>query len=1037
MFLSNLSIKRPVLTGVIIVGLLFFGLLAYTSLPLNLMPAIDIGVVTVQTVYPGAGPREIEMQVTRKIEDAVSTISGIDYMQSYSMEGVSIVVIFFELDVDADIANQEVKDKTAAILNELPEDAQRPVIEKLDFGTEPIMDITLTGDLDLKELREIADKTLKDRLSQIEGVARVEIVGGAEREIRVEFDNRVVFQNSLSLSQLAQILAMHNMNMPGGQFEQNDQEYSVRFQGEFSSVQDLETLDVPTPYGNKKLGQLATVRDTGSDVRERTIYFDLEENDRNDRVVLLQIVPAPDGNTVEITRSVREALPVIEAGLPAGSQLTIVNDDSVFIEDTVADTMMNVILGIVLTGLVLLFFLHDLRSTLIVALAMPISIFSSFTLIKAVGFTQNVMTLMGLSTSVGILVTNSVVVLENIFRHKQMGHNRIESADRGTSEIAIAVVASTLTNVVVFVPIAMMSGIIGIVLRELALTVTFATLFSLLVSLTVTPMLASLILPESDKKKHPLGKRLEAMFASWERVYKKILSGIFARKIRGVLVVVIVFLVFVCSLFIATRVGFEFFPELDEGSITIEVELPQGYTLNETAGMIEQIENRVSGRNEVVHILTTLGSLSSLDRGTNMAKMNVQLVDNDERELSSRQLASRFIRDLSDIPNAKIRVSAISGAGMSSSPIEFYLQGQDNDMLEVYKEELLGKISDTEGLVNLTTSSRSGKPEITLIPDRVRIAEAGLSVYELAFTLRSAVEGVVATTYRELGNEYDIRVLLQDESVDTPEEIGNIAVASPNGMYRLAHFADVDFTEGYSTILHRDKFRTILFSGGNAPGYPLGNVVTEIQKGIDSMDLPPGYEVTWGGDAEMMQESMFEMLKAFAIAVLLLYMLLAAVLENLVQPILILITIPLALIGVFFSLFFAGITMNIMSMMAIIMLIGIVVNAAILLLDYTNILRKQGMDARTALTEACPTKLKPIIMSTLAIILGMMPMALGIGSSGAEMRQPLGIVSIGGLIVSAILTLIVIPTMYNLFTRDKGTRKTSQRSKEINVRESY
>ena len=1019
MFLSTLSIKRPVLTGVIIVGLLFFGLLAYMSLPLNLMPSVDIGVVTVQTVYPGAGPREIEMQVTKKIEDAVSTISGIDYMQSYSMESVSIVVIFFELDVDADIANQEVKDKTAAILNELPDDAQRPVIEKLDFGTEPIMDITLTGNQDLKELREIADKTLKDQLSQIEGVARVEIVGGAEREIRVEFDNRVVFQNSLSLPQLAQILAIHNINMPGGQFEQHGQEYSVRFQGEFASIQDLEILDIPTPFGNKKLGQLARVKDTGSDVRERTIYFDLKGNERNDRVVLLQIVPAPDGNTVEIARSVRKALPVIEGGLPAGSNLTIVNDDSVFIEDTVRDTMMNVILGILLTGLVLLFFLHDLRSTIIVALAMPISIFSSFTLIKAAGFTQNILTLMGLSTSVGILVTNSVVVLENIFRHKQMGHNRIKSADLGTSEIAKAVIASTLTNIVVFVPIAMMSGIIGKFLRELALTVTFATIFSLLVSLTVTPMLASLILPESDKKKHPLGKRLESMFTSWEQFYKKMLSGIFARKVRGILVIAAVFLVFVFSLFIGSRVGFEFFPELDEGSVTIEVELPQGYTLNETARMIQQIEGRVMGRDEVVHILTTLGSLSSLDKGTNMAKINIQLVDTDERELSSRQMASLFIGELSDIPNAKIRVSAISGAGMSSSPIEFYLRGQDNDRLEVYKEELLGTIRDTEGLVNLTTSSRTGKPEITLTPNRIKIAEAGLSVYELAFTLRSAIEGVVATTYRELGNEYDIRVVLQDESVDTPEEIGNIAVASPDGVYRLAHFASVDFTEGYSTILHRDKLRTIQFSGGNAPGYPLGNVVADIQKGIDSMDLPPGYEVTWGGDAEMMQESMLEMLKAFAIALLLLYMLLAAVLENLVQPILILITIPLALIGVFISLFLAGITMNMMSMMAIIMLIGIVVNAAILLLDYTNILRKQGMDARTALLEACPTKLKPIIMSTLAIILGMMPMALGIGSAGAEMRQPLGIVSIGGLIVSAILTLIVIPTLYNLFSRDK------------------
>ncbi len=1022
MFLSNLSIKKPVLISMIIIGLLFFGLLAYVSLPLNLMPSIDIGVVTVQTVYPGAGPREIEMQITKKIEDAVSTISGIDYMQSYSMESVSIVVIFFELDVDADIANQQVKDRTAAILTELPADAERPVVEKLDFGTEPIMDITLTGDQDLKELREIADKTVKDRLSQIEGVARVEIVGGADREIRVELDNRVVFQNSLSLSQLGQILAIHNMNMPGGQFEQYDQEYSVRLQGEFSSIQDIETLDIPTPYGNKKLGQIARIRDTGSDVRERTIYFDLEDNVRNDRVVLLQIVPAPDGNTVEIARSVRKALPVIEGSLSAGASLTIVNDDSVWIEDTVRDTMMNVILGILLAGLVLLFFLHDLRSTIIVALAMPISIFSSFTLIKAAGFTQNIMTLMGLSTSVGILVTNSVVVLENIFRHKQMGHNRYESADRGTSEIATAVIASTLTNVVVFVPIAMMSGIIGKVLRELALTVTFATLFSLLVSFTVTPMLASLILPESDKKKHPLGKRLESMFASWEKFYQNILRGIFARKIRGIGVIAAVFLIFVFSIFIGSRVGFEFFPELDEGNVTVEVELPQGYNLNETARMIERIEERVVGRAEVVHILTTLGSLSSLDKGTNMAKIRIKLVDADERDLSSRQMANLFIRELSDIPNAKIRISAISGAGMSSSPIEFYLKGQDNDMLEVYKEELLSNIRDTQGLVNLTTSSRTGKPEVTLIPDRVKIAEAGLSVYDLAFTLRSAIEGIVATTYRELGNEYDIRVVLQDESVDTPEEIGNITVVSPNDTYRLAHFASVDFTEGYSTILHRDKFRTIQFSGGNAPGYPLGDVVADIQRGIDRMDMPPGYEVTWGGDAEMMRESMFEMLKAFLIAVLLLYMLLAAILENLVQPILILITIPLALIGVFLSLFITGITMNMMSMMAIIMLIGIVVNAAILLLDYTNTLRKQGKDTKTALTQACPTKLKPIIMSTLAIILGMMPLALGIGSAGAEMRQPLGIVSIGGLIVSAVLTLIVIPTLYNLFSRDRSVK---------------
>jgi HAE1 family hydrophobic/amphiphilic exporter-1 len=1019
MFLSNLSIKRPVLMSMVIVGLLIFGILAYTGLPLNLMPAVDIGVVTVQTVYPGAGPREIETQVTKKVEDAVSTISGIDYMQSYSMESVSILVIFFEYGVDADVANQEVKDKVSAVLNEFPADAERPVIEKLDFGTNPIMDIILTGSQDLKELRELADKRVKDRFSQIEGVARVDIVGGASREIRVELDNRLVFQNSISLSQLGQILAVHNMNMPAGEFEERGQEYSVRMQGEFQSLQDIETLDIPTPYGNKKLGQLARVRDTGSEVRERTIYFNLAEDVRNDRVVLLQIVPAPDGNTVEIARGVRKELPLIERSLPAGSRLSVVDDSSVFIESAVQDTMINIVLGIVLTGIVLLFFLHDLRSTIIVALAMPISIFSSFILIKAAGFTQNILTLMGLSTSVGILVTNSVVVLENIFRHMQMGNTRLMAADRGTSEIATAVIASTLTNVVVFVPIAMMAGVIGKILREFALTVTFATLFSLLVSFTVTPMLASLILPERDRKKHPLGRRLETMFHSWEEGYRKLLSTIFARKIRSLAVIGAVVVVFIFSMFLATRVGFEFFPELDQGTVTVEVELPQGYNLDETARTIEQIEQRVTAHEEVVHVLTTLGSLSSLDKGTNMARVSIKLVDSDERMLSSRQLSNIFIRELSDIPNAKIRVSAISGAGMSSSPIEFYLRGQDNERLEVYKDQLLAMVKDTPGLVNLSTSSRRGKPEVTLLPDRAKMAEAGLTVYELALTLRNAIEGTVTSRYRELGNEYDIRVVLQEESVDSPEDIGNITVVSPGGVFRLAQFARVDFTDGYSTILHRDKYRTIQFTGSNAPGHPLGTVVASLQSSIDTMDLPTGYEVTWGGDAEMMQESMREMLKAFAIAVLLIYMLLAAILENLVQPILILITIPLALIGVFGALYLTGITMNMMSMMAIIMLVGIVVNAAILILDYTNILRRGGKDVKSALIEACPTKLKPIIMSTLAIILGMLPMALGIGSAGSEMRRPLGIVSIGGLIVSAVLTLIVIPTLYNLLIRDR------------------
>jgi HAE1 family hydrophobic/amphiphilic exporter-1 len=1014
MFLSNISIKRPVMISMLLIVFLIFGLLAFFELPIDLFPEINIPYVTVQTVYPGAGPQEIETLITKKIEDAVGTISKIDTIESFSLEGASIVLISFDLGKDPDIANQEVKDKVGAIIAELPSDAEQPTIEKLEIGVESIIDVLFTGDMDMRELYQIADTRLKDRLSQVDGVARVNVLGGEEREIRVELDNRMVFQNKISLSQLAQILAVQNLDMPGGFFEEGSQEYSVRFKGEFNSVQTIAQLDIPTVYGTKKLGQIAEIKDSSAEVRERTIFFDNINKIKNERMVLLSIVKSPDGNTVKIAKDIKKALPSIQREMPPGTRLSLVKDDSIFIESSVNDTFMNIVLGVFLTAGILLFFLHDLRSTLIAALAMPMSIISTFMVMRISGFTFNILTLMGLSTSVGILVTNSVVVLENIFRHREMGHNRKLAADRGTSEIATAVLASTLTNVAVFLPIATMGGVAGIFFKEFALTVTYATFFSLLISFTLTPMMASLILPEHDTKKHPVGKRLEGMFRAFERRYQLVLRGLLERKLRGVMVIVGVVILFVFSLFIAGQIGFEFMPAFDQGDINIAVELPQGYNLQETAALVDSIEERIKNHEEVRHILTTLGSTGELDKGANLARMWVKLVDVSERELSSKQAESLFIRQLSDIPNARITVSAVSHSAEGGSPIQFYIAGQDNEQLEHHKNEILSSIRDVEGLINLDTSSRTGKPEITLVPDRRKIAEAGLTVYDLAFTLRSAVDGVVATQYKEAGNEYDVRVVLTEESVDTPEEVGNVVVTSTNGTYRLAHFADIQFSEGYSKILHRDKFKTIQFTGSPAPGYPLGDVVGGIRAKLSNIQLPEGYKITWGGEAEMMEETMLDMLRAILIAILLTYMLLSAILENLFQPLLILGTFPLALIGVFLALFVTGTTMNIASMMAIIMLLGIVVNNAILLLDYTNQLRRGGSSIRNALLEACPTKLKPILMSNAAIILGMFPMAVGFGSAGREMRMPLGIVSIGGLIMSAVLTLIIIPTIYNL-----------------------
>jgi len=1019
MFLSDISIKRPIMISMVLLVFLVFGTLAYFTLTLDMFPEVDVGFVTVQTLYPGSGPREIETQVTKKIEDAVATISKIDWMRSYSMDSVSLVLVKFEIGKSADLAVREMKDKIDAILNELPDDADTPIVEKFDLRAQPVLDIVLSGNLSMTELYELADKRLKDRFSQVEGVARVDIVGGQEREIRVELDNRVVFENAISLAQLSQILQTQNIDLPGGQFQKKSQEYSVRLKGQLKNIEEMKQMEVPTAFGAKKLGTIADVRDSGEEIRERSIYFDNLRKYRDENVVLLSIIKSADGNTVDMARGIHERLPNIEKDLPAQCKLSIANDHSTFIESSVEDTLSNIFLGIILTGLVLLFFLHDFRSTIIVALAMPFSIVSTFMLMQVSGFSLNIMTLMGLSTAVGILVTNSVVVLENIFRHKQLGLGKKKAAGKGTAEIAIAVVASTLTNIVVFLPIASMSSLVGQFFKEFALTVTYATLFSLLVSFTLTPMMASLIIPESNNKKHLIGQKLEKMFHSWERWYQKILKVILANRFRSFLVLLISFLLFFLSFFNASRVGFEFMPTLDQGEIRLNIELPQGYNLDETARFIETIEHRIQKHPEVRHILTQLGSISETEIGTNLAKLSVKLVDAEKRNMSSDQMASGFIRELSDVPNAYIRVAAVAAGAHDDAPIQFFLMGQDVDQLELYKNEILKNIKTVPGLVNISTSSRPGKPEITLIPDRKKLADVGLSVYQLAMTLRSAVEGIEATRYKEGGEEYDIRVVMKKDSVDSPEKIANLAVVTQKGVFRLSQLAEINFTEGYSKISHNEKYKAIEFTGYTAAGFVLGDVVEKIREGIQKVDLPGGYKIDWGGDVQMMEESIRDMLRTFLIAFLLTYMLLAAVLESLTQPLMIMGTVPMALIGVFVAMDLTGKSMNIISMMAIIMLLGIVVNNAILLLDYTNILRKEGRKVKEALIEACPTKLKPIIMATIAIILGMLPMALGMGASGKEFRQPMGIVSIGGLIVSAVLTLVVIPAVYNLTTRRK------------------
>jgi hydrophobic/amphiphilic exporter-1 (mainly G- bacteria), HAE1 family len=1025
MFLAKASINRPVMTTMGILVFIIFGLLAYFSLSVNLAPDVEIPWVTVTTVYPGAGPKEIETLISKPIEDAVSTVSLIERVESYSLDGVSIVIVEFKLQKNVDIANQEVKDKVDAILNVLPSDAERPIVQKVDIRSFPVVDVVLSGDLDPRELFLIADRQLKDRFSQIEGVAQVNIVGGQEREIRIVLDDRVVYEQDISLPQLLQVLQANNMDIPGGYFSVHDQEYTVRLSGEYSDLETIEEMSIHTPYGPRKIRQFADVIDSGKDIRMRAIYYNKEKNIRDENVVRLGIVKSAEGNTVEVAKNVHAILPDVLATLPEGVTLEVVNDESNFIESSLNDTMSNVLLGVLFTSLVLLVFLHDFRSTLIVAMSMPTSIISTFLLLQTFGLSLNMMTLMGLSVSVGVLVANSVVVIENIFRYKNMGRKNKESAYFGTREVTVAVLAATLTNIVVFLPIANMSSMVGMWLRELALAAVFATIFSLIMSFTLTPMLASVLLPEKPKKGR-IGKWFDRFEARNTRIYERMLTLVLSNKKISLLVVVGAFVLFFVTMGgVGPFIGVDFLPALDDGKIRIEVELPEGYNLEESARVLASIENKLKEYPDVIHILTDLGRLSFLDLGSNMGMMTVQLVERSERDLGVEEIIGIFVEELASIPNARIKVFNATEAGGPGAPVQFYLLGYDLDILEEKKDEIMALIHDVPGLINLDNTSRAGKPELTVYPHRQKLTDAGLTTMDLALTLRASIEGMVSSQYRELGNEYDITVTLSDESTNAHEKIGNIPIISPvSGAMRISQVADVEFTTGFTKILHRDKYVTISFTGSPAAGVPLGDVTAEIDRRLTGLDLPPGYRTVWGGNVQMMNEMVQDMVFAFFLAVLLTYMLLAAILESFWQPVLIMITVLLAMIGVILSLYITDTTFSITSLMAIIMLIGIVVNNAILMLDFTNQLRREeGKLPKEALLMACPVKLKPILMSTTAIILGMLPLALGIGQAGVEWRVPLGVVAIGGLAVSTVMTLFVIPAFYYLTSREKSEIK--------------
>jgi HAE1 family hydrophobic/amphiphilic exporter-1 len=1015
-----MAVTRPVLTTVIVAAILVLGLFSYFRLVVDLFPEVEFPFVTITTIYPGAGPEEVESQISKRIEDAVSTIAGIKRMDSINRESLSLVFIEFKLGVDQDQAGIDVKEKVEQILNELPQNVEKPQVAKFDFRALPILNLALTGPQSLRELYKVADKQVRDALSQAPGVASVTIVGGRQREIRVALDPAQLVAFGLDASQVVAAIARENVSVPAGRVTEPGQEFSLRVLGEFDDLNELRRLPVALPDGGAvRVSDLGRVIDTAEEARDMAALDGVSS-------VGLSVQKRTDANTVETAANVRDQIARLSAALPSGVRIDVVRDNSVFIRTAVRDVLINILIGIALCTALLYLFLHSLRTTVIAAIAMPTSIVATFLLMDFGGFSINIVTLLALGISIGVLVTNAIVVLESISRHLNvLGEDPKTAAREGTDEVAIAVAATAMTNVVVFTPIAFMGGIIGMFFYEFGLTVVFATLFSLLVSFTLTPMLAAKLLKQKAEQEQKLSSRgrllhaFEAPFLGlariWERGYLAVEAG-YGRALgwsvrHRVRTTAIVAVVFFAGLYLFGFVGGEFFPESDNGYLQVIVNLPAGTTLDQTHELLVELEDIV--RIEVPESESILMTVGGENKGVEDGELVIRLAPLAQRDRDVFQIMNELRESLAVLPAADIGVQQFSSFGESKSIIVEIL-GPDLDRITSIATELRGEMSQIPGIADLEMSAKPGKPEIVFYPDRDELSRRFLPVAAAGMELRNLYEGEVASVYREGGEEYDIRVRLDDRYRRRQQGLRKVMFATADGLVPIETLGRLDRRRGLSEITRKNRQRMVSVSANMSSGTLVEKIET-IQGKVEDMGLPPGYRVEYAGDIEMLGESFAEIYRALIMAIILTYLVLAAILESFIHPFTIMFTLPLGLVGVSAALVLTNATINIMSLMAIVMLVGIVVNNAILILDLAARLRREGKDAKAAILEAAPRRFRAITMTTLAIVAGILPQALG--GAGANYTVAMAVVTMGGVVAAGTLSLFIIPVVYTWFDR--------------------
>jgi len=1020
MFLSNLSIRQPVFATMMVVTLVVVGIFSYIELMIDLFPNIDIPVVSITTTYPGVAPETVETEVTKRIEEAVNPIGGIRHVSSVTTEGISSVIVEFQLEKNINTGLQEVQSKINGVRSLFPREVREPVIQQFRVEELPILSIAvLSPNLDAKALTTLVEKVLKRRLENISGVGQVRLVGAARREIHILLDRERLKAYGLTYPEVAEALRRENLDLPAGKLDQGIRESLVRVAGRAREPRDFNQLIVAQRGGVPvTLASLGHIEDG---IEEQRSFSLLD----GEPALALQIQKQTGANTVQVADAVKDGLKKLQVEMPKGVELRVVQDNSTFIRESVEDVRTTLILGAILTVLVVFVFLNSWRSTVITGLTLPVSVISAFIIMRALGFTLNVMTLMGLSLAIGMLIDDAIVVRENIVRHMERGTDHMTAAIEGTAEIGLAVMATTFTILAVFVPVAFMGGIVGRFFYQFGMTVGFAVLVSLFVSFTLDPMLSSRWYDpavEARRRKGLISGLLEKFNQQLERLH-----GVLGRSLdwslrhRGAVVGIAV-LSIVAAFAIFGRLGSAFMADFDRGEFQVAYKMLPGTSLRKTADVGRRITDVLKRQPGVTYAFVTIGAGGTTP--VNEGSIYVKLAPKRERKVTDLQLRQMVRDELARWPTLRSSVEEAEQFG-EARPIQISVRGTDLTKLNDTAAQVIANTKSTRGTADIDSSREDPRPELRVRLDRKTASDLGLDLGTVATLVRGLIAGEVVSQFQDPdGDAYDVRVRLEEDQRRLRADLADIYVPAMKALpgsgqgVPLTQVAALEDSEAPSVIRRRDLMREVRVMA-STQDRPLGDVIDEIRGKNAALNLPAGVQINYTGQAEDLRETFYYIYRALILAVIFIYAILASQFRSFFHPLAIMLSLPLSLVGVALMLWTTHETLNIMSMIGLIMLMGLVTKNAILLVDYANRLRREGESRPRALVRAAQIRLRPIVMTTAAMIFGMAPLAFEIGA-GSEMRSPMARAVIGGLITSTLLTLIVVPVVYT-YLDDWGT----------------